>query len=500
MSKIGNYVHYHIENYHKYGLSYNGKDGNDSNAFYEYQDKKTQILNSIQKYKDQKYLETFEKEINKLFGNLNDKNLSETESKNIDFIWKRVEERLSEDFNTSLTKINTSTGDIEKINNAEIQKSIEASIDTIKTKKTDSNIFLSTLIKRIRGIEYLLNNNIFGQTTQEELRTKLNEIYKEIADLSEYTINDLKLKGFSDAELKDLKINLKSAKPTIDQINQLIKDYVKVPDINLQRGTLFEFLLAYVPGIAKTDLQQTFKDFEKSVKGGERLDVLLDPSFFDDYIDFSALSNKEVKIGNKTYLSLGLSQQKIDVEIRKDDEFVEPLKISAKNVNLFSGKDVHIVSESPLLVLIQNEDPNFINHYLNVTAAHPKDDSKNDASQIAAAHETMKILLLYKGLSGDLIGREAANIFVYNNNKTEQSKVVDIYTLVKEAVKDIDNSFSVTANENDLSNIRYENDWIYAEDFLNGSHARINNLIFTLHQQKVNVALKPQFLLNKFDK
>ena len=197
---------------------------------------------------------------------------------------------------------------------------------------------------------------------------------------------------------------------------------------------------------------------------------------------------------------MGLSQQKIDVEIRKDDEFIEPLKISAKNVNLFSRKEVHIVTESPLLTLIQNEDPNFINHYLNVTVAHPKDDSKNDASQIAAAHETMKILLLYKGLSGDLIGREAANVFVYNNNKKGQSKVVDIYTLVKEAVKDIDNSFSVTANENDLSNIRYENDWIYAEDFLNGSRARINNLIFTLHQQKVNVALKPQFLLNKFDK
>ena len=86
---------------------------------------------------------------------------------------------------------------------------------------------------------------------------------------------------------------------------------------------------------------------------------------------------------------------------------------------------------------------------------------------------------------------------MYNNNKTGQSKVIDIYTLVKEAVKDIDNSFSVTINKNNLSNVRYENDWVYAEDFLNGSRTRINNLIFTLHQQKVNVALKPQFLLNK---
>ena len=138
---------------------------------------------------------------------------------------------------------------------------------------------------------------------------------------------------------------------------------------------------------------------------------------------------------------------------------------------------------------------------MNVIAEHPKDSEKDDLAQIGSAHETMKVLLLYKALSGDILGRDAANVFVYNNNKTGQAKVVDIQEMVKSAITDA-NNFSVTAGGKDLSSIRFSNQFVKGESFkdMTAARARAANLVLSLHQYKVVVGLKPSFLLSKFDK
>jgi hypothetical protein len=45
------------------------------------------------------------------------------------------------------------------------------------------------------------------------------------------------------------------------------------------------------------------------------------------------------------------------------------LGISAKNVNLDKGW-ARLVTDSSLLYLLQDEDPQFVNHFLNIFATH----------------------------------------------------------------------------------------------------------------------------------
>lgn len=499
MAKIGDYIHYHVQNYRELGLAYNEAEKDSSNVAYNFVDKRQQIVKNIEKYPKRKALLKLEEDINKLFGNSKDKNLSENEEKNIKLIWEKAEQRLAKEYNTALEKINRETGDIEKIKTSDIQQAIDGSISKISIKKDQKTVEIATLNKRLQSLEHLLNTGVFGVKKQQELQDSLNSIYADILAAQEIIMKDENFKDISEVE----SINLKNGGESIvKQINNMISTYVKVPDLNLQKGSLFEFLLAYVQGIGKKNLQDSFLEtFNKSVKGGDRVEVLLDPSFFSDDIDFSSLSKKNVEIGSKTYLSLGTSQQKIDVEINSKNRNVKPLKISAKNVNLFSGYDVHLVEATPLLTLIQNENVNFVNHYLNVIAEHSGDSEKDDLSQIKSAHETMKVLLLYKALSGDVLGRDAANVFVYNNNKTGQVKVVDISEMVKGAIKDT-NNFSVTSGGNDLSIIRFSNQFVKSESFkdMSAARARAANLVLSLHQYKIVVGLKPSFLLSKFDK
>lgn len=498
MAKIGDYIHYHVQNYRELGLAYNEAEKDSSNLTYNFANKKRQIVENIQKYPKRKILSKFEKDINKLFGNSRDKKTNANEEKNIKLIWEKAEQRLMKEYNTAFEKINRETGDIEKIKTADIQQAIDGSLSKISVKKDQKTVEVATLNKRLQSLEHFLNTGVFGIKKQQELQDSLDSIHADILAAQEIMMKDENFKDISEVKY----INLKNGEAIIKQINDLISIYVRVPDLNLQKGSLFEFLLAYVQGVGKKNLQDSFfETFDKSVKGGNRVDVLLDPSFFSDDIDFSSLSKKNVEIGSKTYLSLGTSQQKIDVEITSEKRNVEPLKISAKNVNLFSGYDVHLVEATPLLTLIQNENADFINHYLNIIAEHPKDSEKDDLAQIGSAHETMKVLLLYKALSGDILGRDAANVFVYNNNKTGQTKVVDIGEMVKSAIKDV-NNFSVTAGGNDLSSVRFSNQFVQGESFkdMSAARARAANLVLSLHQYKIVVGLKPSFLLSKFDK
>ena len=258
-------------------------------------------------------MSNLEKDINKLFGNSKDKKLNKNEEKNIKLIWEKAEQRLMKEYNTALEKINRETGDIERIKTADIQQAIDGSLSKISVKKDQKTVEIATLNKRIQSLEHLLNTGVFGVKKQQELEDSLNNIHADILAAQEIMMKDENFKDISEVESISLK---NGGEAIIKQINNLISIYVRVPDLNLQKGSLFEFLLAYVQGIGKKNLQDSFLEtFGKSVKGGDRLDVLLDPSFFSDDIDFSSLSKKNVEIGSKTYLSLGTSQQKIDVEI-----------------------------------------------------------------------------------------------------------------------------------------------------------------------------------------
>jgi len=64
-------------------------------------------------------------------------------------------------------------------------------------------------------------------------------------------------------------------------------------------------------------------------------------------------------------VSNSASQDKVDVLLRWNGK---KIPISAKNVNLRSGREIHLVSQASLLAMVADLNANYMNHFLNIVS------------------------------------------------------------------------------------------------------------------------------------
>lgn len=90
--------------------------------------------------------------------------------------------------------------------------------------------------------------------------------------------------------------------------------------------------------------------------------------------------------------------------------------------------------------MLQDVDSDFVNHFLNLYAAHGKlerqksvnaDNAKLTAMKSGILPE-IKLILLYKGLTGDTNKRSSANLFIINDSSKGKVKVFDMYKLISQ--------------------------------------------------------------------
>lgn len=484
MSALGDYIHYSAANYVKYGNNLNSG----SLEVLNYQSIKNNILQKIETAKSYD-LTGLEDTLNNFLLNPED-NSQDNSNK----IQSAIQESMQEEFGRALGKIRWDTLDMEA------QKKTASSAKTKLLKEIEKDgqeytIRLDTILKQIRTIQNTLNN-IEDVKTKKELNERVKTIYallKQVLSEAKNTpqkIGDLR-KQVDNLTKNPVKGNLQitsggKSESLITIINQTLIDYVQQPAINLQKGTLFEYLIAAAPLIG-TDmsLKQIRKEIEKAVIGGDRQNVQIDLSGFGDNLDYSSLNlgGYVVHPSNRTAVSFGTSQGKIDVELRWEGKTVP---ISAKNIKIkSSGTEVHILSGASLLSLIQNEDTNFVNHFLNVVVKH-KDESLITAD-LKMAREAMKYTLLYKAVTGDTVGRKKAEVFIINDNtKKGGVRVVDIHTLLSIAFKNLNNYATITADKGNFNTFKIKNDFVE-----NGTYKdRLTNIVNEIHKVKIGAALK----------
>jgi hypothetical protein len=348
---------------------------------------------------------------------------------------------------------------------------------------------------RVRAIEQA-RDSITNQEEQSKLTAKINQIYKDlnliltgakkgmITELKNTSVNKLQNKRIG---LDDQTQNL------ITTINSVLKTYAATPAINLQKGDLFEYAIALAPAVAKINagesIDEYMKQLEQQVSGGDRSRVVIDfdKNSFTENLNLKQLEMKGyvVSESTKTAYSYGTSQEKIDVRLEWEGE---NLAISAKNVNLGSPLGVHILSGSSLLYLLQDENTDFVNHYLNIIATHEDNVSIN--ADIAGAHEAMKYTLLFKALTGQTFGREGATLFIVNDNSVKSGGVhiYDMKGLLNKASDNLEAFTSVTANGQDIASLQINNSRkkTYSD--------RITAFIAEVHKQKISATLKPALL------
>lgn len=479
--KIGEYIHLHSVNYREYGI--NRRSEGPSPAF-NFNDYKNIILNRIKNTSDvdSKDLEEIQEYLNQFFKGKGD----DIDEDTVKLAWEVIKKEMEDEFGNTLGSINEITGDIEKATTASVKNGVSTSLQKIEPQGKAINI--STILKRMQVLELSLNH-IDDVKKKAELNKELKFLYQEIKNITGVLVRDLRSRS------KASQISIERTERIdnlISKINTLVKTYATTPALNLQKGELFEFLIAMLPGLAKSELQVGMKELEDLVKenkkGQDRASVSINLENFTDEIDWNAVSHKGYVIDNdtKTMVSVLASQGKVDVAITWNDKYIP---ISAKNVNINSSFGVHVLSGSSLLYLLQDENTDFVNHYLNILAQH--DDGEIN---LPAAHDAAKTTILYKALSGKTYGREnmSADIFLVNDNKSGTVRAYDIPTLVKKASENLDLYTEITANKTDLAKIKLKNEYVES-----GYKSRISNLIAQVHQQKVSAALKPNLLLNK---
>ena len=492
MSALGDYVHLYAKNYNEYGINHIDEGHPSFLNFTGYRD---QIKSRINHSKLTN-TEDLQEAINAIFSPRDNSNKDDTVSQIQDFIYKKLDEKFGE----QLGKIDWATGNIKAVNDAKAK-----TIALIDNDAKERSVYLKTILTRIQGLEDV-KKTLTSKTKKKELQASIDEIYRLLNDIlraGSYGVTGQLKNIVRKSELGNIDFSYGSTVSNqlltenkgknsgisnlITLINSTLKKFAANPPLNAERGELWEYSIALAPVLAKNDAGKvTNEKLEKAftaVQGGKRSRNVIDLRDWTDEIDFAALNfNKMTSTQDgHVHISHGVSQDKIDVLLEWESNIVP---ISAKNINFMSSRDVHLVSSTNLLYLLQDEG-DFTTHYMNVIAAHP--DGEVNAFQ--QAHETMRMLLLYKAFTGDVGNNtDKAEIFMVNDNSKEGG--IAIYEIKDLITKAAENLKTYVHTDPNIETIQLKNNRTENGDY----GPRITDLVMQMHQQKISAMINTSLL------
>lgn len=504
---IGDYIHWHMDNYRRYGTQLQSrtyrkslkKDSNgnvaegqnDVGKVYNKVSRDLQNrLNNLSSFQDKKELED---SLN-FFGSKAD--FSETSQR----MQEAILELLEEEFRKALRAVNFENYNVTA---DKLHKAKTSNEKLFRNALKERDTYLSTILRRVQTIENLYST-VAEADTEGELKAKINKLYDLLMDIVRTNsdkkreakkeirevVKNVSGKGnehlIKSGKLKDIQgVNL------ITYINDILNDELfKGISLAQQKGLLFEYAIAAIAAQADIEANEatdkSIKDIIKKYHYGNKVSYT---SYNTN--NFGLLDRKILDAEMKGYSSSGdiyqstiASQGKLDVALNWKDKIY---RVSAKNVNFKSPFDVSLVNGTPLLYLLQDEYHRFVNHYLNITAEHP-DADKNNSSEYKRVIELTKKIVLYKALTGKTFGKGAlsAEIFIINDNSSAGTvKVYDMKDLLTTAFKDIDSYAIITGNDLSFNDLTFKNTFAKS-----GIKERITNLLMDVHATKMDVALK----------
>ncbi len=502
MSAIGDYVHLTAAGYYKHGTErFDENKSNFSQVPKIFQSQKDSLRKSMQKKRANELLSaTQQNELSQALELLMRPAGSQDQIQQLNRIWQSMLGEFSKEFNDSLGNVQRQCANVFADsalgNNTNALKMIET---RAKKGQQSRKVYLQTILKRIKIIQQLMSKA--EKTTQlEQLKSQLNEIYKNLAIASNQSEQALKNTGY------DLATQQVVLSPEIDMSNLLLVEQqyegvVKALNkiiaktsgsANLQKGTLFEYMIAIAPLVCKKTTVDNLENFFKNSVVGTtgKSAVSIDSSkFFEGVKLGDILKNYQQQVNNHLYVSNSVSQDKVDVIMQWNGK---QIPISAKNINLRSGKDIHLVSGASLLAMVADLNQNYMNHFLNITAQHnfSRDTRTIQPALLNQAHTSLKEILMLEALQGYKTGARQADFFVVNDNTTGKVKIYSVAQLVLDAIGQVDNFIKVTTNgDNPIEEVRFSNDF-QLKDY----SQRITKLVGNVHAQKISVSLNPNML------
>lgn len=292
----------------------------------------------------------------------------------------------------------------------------------------------------------------------------------------------------------------------IDQYNQLIKS-LQV-NASVRSGVAFEMLLTALPEVLNNTTNTAIRsNITQALRtrwvGARPTQITYNQK---DFIDGLNLNDIITSGYSKTYTDGILtsmthrSPDKVDVTFQWNDRDVA---ISAKNINLHSGKDISLVTQTSLLALLKYQsNGEFANHYLNIVAASGKSSYGKPYSLasglIQSAHSAMREIIALSAFAG--FRDQTANLFILNDtSNTKPNEGVQVYTMYEIYKKLVNDQFQALVINPDIrprpgtGTFTLENNWegVTRTPSQSAALKRITNILRQVHQTKISVAVKP---------
>lgn len=530
--KIGNYIHYKYSNYREYGLGLNEGSKPDPNKAFRLQREAiiTRILPSRSIGSKTAIKTQLESQMNFFF------NPSATGTIMSGYTaaeQEKLQQQIIEIFNQAIAKANinlknaridwnnlSATGGGSVNLGSSSAPDIEEFALTRKTtigggKKTTT---MSAVIRRIEALTKLRNNLADSSVNKTEtdkdfieavdkLNTKYKDVIQSIKDsMSAQGLSIVKARGIE--ALQGKMAITDSNSNFIEEIQRLIDMTKQVTDTQVT-GLLGEYIPAITQyvlndvaarGIKKC-LEPVYAATQaisatKGVVGGDRTrKALLKSNVIDSRTN---THTSDAQIGDVD-IRTNYTQDKVDVIFSLPES--QTINASMKNVNMFSGRNIHLLKGVSSLNFLQDYGE-FANHYLNITANIGRDPAYGSPpeEQIQKAHETMKLTIALHALAGGVWGESAdgsigksplAEIFVVNNSGAEKGNFTVYF------MSDIIDKVSENINLIDIKNFnatkQWNNTWVKATSHdmrITAAFKRVAAILAQLHTQKLEVSLK----------
>lgn len=540
--KVGDYIHYHKENYLKYGLSVNKPQSVDPIAVLQGQ--KAEILRSMPFRFDsskQTIKQQLENEMNYFFQLEQGKveGWNEQDAQQLQQLMEEICETAASQLDSKLSFNNVDI-DWSTLNVTGGQNSISLSSDAKKAfaalrksatfNNQQTKTYVTAVMKRINELisarDALVNSSLKTQTVNATFIAAMGAIEKKYDGLINYvnsyvTANTrTNKKGKVIYTPEEIKIGKGSQMQSFLLDLQMLVDMTKQVVVTDVKGALGETVPALSQIVAQESVGRNLDELVSLIGGNKQYYIdLLKQSVVGNEKSVKIMSADKVidkknktqsgtfgsiqaQIGDLEYNSTA-TQDKVDVVLKLPDG--QSINASMKNVNLFSGFGIHILSGSNSINFLQDY-PVFANHYMNIMANIGRSDPFT-GSILQQAHEAMKLTIALKALAGGVLTADAsgnisrnaqAEILVVNNSigGRQGFKVYFMSDLISKAA----NNLSLVNIEGFNSPVQYTNYWIesqqkyYKMPSIEHAWARVAKILAQLRLQNLEVSLSPKIL------
>lgn len=551
--KVGDYIHFHKENYLKYGLSVDKPQSVDPVSVLNAQ--KAAIINSMPFRFDsskQNIKQQLESELNYFF-NLQSKDekgkITGWISSDAEALGRMLEEICEEAANQLKPNVFdgvdidyatlSATGTVDDMSlDKDVSKKLSTARKNAHFNDKQSKTTVQAVLDRIDLVLKVRNDiDISGITnaTDADFVSKLDRMKSTYGGLREYVQSYVGKTGeFSGRDNK----GMKTMYTKYGRVSNFITDLQELVDLTKQhianeaQGILGEIMstlsqIVFQESMGR-NLQQLlaliggnreyYVDLLKSRVVGNKKSVKVMSA--DKVIDKKNKSQSgtfgsiQAQIGDLEYNSTA-TQDKVDAILKLPDG--QSINASMKNVNLYSGHGINILKGSNSINFLQDY-PVFANHYMNIMANIGRSDPFI-GSILQQAHEAMKLTIALKALVGGVLTADAqgnisrnaqAEILVVNNiiNGCQGFKVYFMSDLISK----IETDMSMVNIRGFESIVQYQNNWIVSNTegiktsrgaarrraaytpSMEHAWARVAKILAQLRLQNLEVSLSPRIL------